>query len=666
MKLRNKCVILIISGVVFATSAFGVQSVQTQPVEEVKKQENQIVYNIGSTSKMFVTAAVMQLVDEGKIDLDIPLVNYIPDFKMADGRYTEITPRMLLNHSSGLMGSTYTNSILLEDNSSYTHDELLNILANRRLKAKPGQYAVYCNDGFTLAEILVEGVSKMGFTEYLEKNIFEPLGMNNSGTPRNIFEANNQVKTYFNNNIEIGRDYANIIGSGGILSTTEDLCKFSNVFMKNNKSFFSEASLKALWDSEYDKFSYGYIEGDKETNYGLGWDSVELYPFKSYGIKALQKGGDTLYQHGNLTVLPEHNISAAVLSSGGGSNFNALVAQALLEVTLEGKGIADIKEDYKPITGTVTNNIPQSQLDYAGIYISDEKIYQISFPNDEYLEITTREENIEKTGAYSYTEEGYYIAQNDGEYMNRGGLTEIEENTKGSSKVFFKQEADDRRYICAATYENYTKLGTSANTIPLGERVDGEKLNDNVLQAWENRSGNTYYLNSEKYSSAMWLNAAQLKLNLSEALPGYIKGYGHMYTAKIVDETHAKSTLVLPGTIGRDVTDIAVEQIKGNEVIHLLDPGINYISEAAVEKLTQTALDVKFTKKGAKWYKVDECVARKQATVSLKGNASIYVYNHYNECIYTSYMKNNGTTIILPKDGSLVIVGEKDAQVSLY
>ncbi|MCT6816940.1 MAG: beta-lactamase family protein, partial [Lysinibacillus fusiformis] len=60
------------------------------------------LYGIGSVSKIYTTAAVMKLVDEGKVDLDVPVVHYIPDFQMKDERYKRITPRMLLNHSSGL------------------------------------------------------------------------------------------------------------------------------------------------------------------------------------------------------------------------------------------------------------------------------------------------------------------------------------------------------------------------------------------------------------------------------------------------------------------------------------------------------------------------------------------------------------------------------------
>lgn len=62
------------------------------------------MYGIGSTSKMFTAAAAMQLYERGLIDLEAPLTTYIPEFRMLDARYAEITPRMLLNHSSGICG----------------------------------------------------------------------------------------------------------------------------------------------------------------------------------------------------------------------------------------------------------------------------------------------------------------------------------------------------------------------------------------------------------------------------------------------------------------------------------------------------------------------------------------------------------------------------------
>ena len=81
-----------------------------------------------------------------------------PEFKGPKERYKEITVRMLMNHTSGIMGSSTTNGMLYEDNDTRYHDELLQSLAEQRLKADPGAYAAYCNDGFGLLEIIVENV----------------------------------------------------------------------------------------------------------------------------------------------------------------------------------------------------------------------------------------------------------------------------------------------------------------------------------------------------------------------------------------------------------------------------------------------------------------------------------------------------------------------------
>ncbi|HPB88133.1 MAG TPA: serine hydrolase domain-containing protein, partial [Thermotogota bacterium] len=108
------------------------------------------MYGIGSTSKMFVTAATMMLADKGLLDIDTPLTVYIPEFQMADERYKEITPRMLMNHSSGIYGSSFSNSFLFDDPDKTAHDTLLARLASQGLKADPGEMCDYCNDGFSL------------------------------------------------------------------------------------------------------------------------------------------------------------------------------------------------------------------------------------------------------------------------------------------------------------------------------------------------------------------------------------------------------------------------------------------------------------------------------------------------------------------------------------
>ncbi|MBP1754670.1 MAG: beta-lactamase class protein, partial [Firmicutes bacterium] len=146
------------------------------------------MYGIGSVSKVFTAVAIMQLVEAGKVKLSAPVVSYLPSFTMADKRYKDITVRMLLNHSSGLMGSTFSSTMLFDDNDTLSMDALLQNLKEQRLKADPGAFSVYCNDGFSLAQLVVEKVSGQDFSEYVMNNITKPLNMKNTQTPRDEFD----------------------------------------------------------------------------------------------------------------------------------------------------------------------------------------------------------------------------------------------------------------------------------------------------------------------------------------------------------------------------------------------------------------------------------------------------------------------------------------------
>ena len=128
------------------------------------------IYSAGSISKVYVTVCAMQLAEQGKIGLDKPVTDYIPEFKMADERYKDITVRMLMDHTSGIMGTSFKNMSLYSDNDADSYDILLSNLKTQRLKAAPGEYAAYCNDGFELLRLVIERVSGMKYSEYLEKN----------------------------------------------------------------------------------------------------------------------------------------------------------------------------------------------------------------------------------------------------------------------------------------------------------------------------------------------------------------------------------------------------------------------------------------------------------------------------------------------------------------
>ena len=90
---------LTLSAVMNSASAAQTEDVSSDTAS-TQTTTDERVYCLASVSKVYVTAAVMQLVDQGLVDLDAPVTEYIPDFTMADPRYTEITVRMLMNHTS--------------------------------------------------------------------------------------------------------------------------------------------------------------------------------------------------------------------------------------------------------------------------------------------------------------------------------------------------------------------------------------------------------------------------------------------------------------------------------------------------------------------------------------------------------------------------------------
>ena len=122
---------LTLSAVMNSASAAQTEDVSSDTAS-AQTTTDERVYCLASVSKVYVTAAVMQLVDQGLVDLDAPVTEYIPDFTMADPRYTQITVRMLMNHTSGIMGSTAIDMSLYDDYDVDLHARLYERRRNER------------------------------------------------------------------------------------------------------------------------------------------------------------------------------------------------------------------------------------------------------------------------------------------------------------------------------------------------------------------------------------------------------------------------------------------------------------------------------------------------------------------------------------------------------
>ncbi|MFF2015078.1 serine hydrolase domain-containing protein [Paenibacillus sp. NPDC058177] len=591
------------------------------------------MYGIGSTSKMFTTVAVMQLVDQGEIDLDTPVVQYIPEFTMKDERYKQITPRMLLNHSSGLNGSTITYASLLEDNDTYAHDTLLKQLARQTLKADPGAYSVYCNDGFTLAEILVERVSGMDFTSYIHRYITKPLGMANTETPLDSPDTTKMAGLYYPTYIgQLPNQSVNVIGTGGIYSTAEDLAVFSQIFTGRAEEVLSGKSAAAMVQDEY-KTSLWPDDADNSLEYGLGWDSVNLYPFSEYGIKALTKGGDTPLIHSSLVVLPEQDMAAAVVSSGGSSTYDQLLANGILLQALKEKGILAEFNPEKSYGVPVKADMPESMLKYAGIYGAYTGTFKIDINKGGVMSVTSEQLPGNPPQIYEYSADGTF------------------RSVDGNEMFSFVTEENGRTYQWLRRYISLPGLGQTAMSEYSAEKLQPQELPAKTKKAWMQRDGKKYYLLNEKYSSIFYLVLPPTQLNVSKQLPGYV------LDKRITGPDTAVSELQIPGMNGRDLSGLTFFTQEGVE--YLDQGGIIFVNEDAVKPFN-------FDKKSivtippdgyARWYTISDTDGGKTAQVNMSSNASFAVYDVKGTCIYFSVIGSKDP-VVLPAGGSIIFAGD--------
>ncbi|MGG4342034.1 serine hydrolase domain-containing protein [Paenibacillus lautus] len=592
------------------------------------------IYGIGSTSKMVLTTAVLKLVDEGKIDLDVPVVNYIPDFKMKDNRYKQITPRMLLNHSSGLLGSSGSNATLYGDNDTYSHDTFLDQLAIQTLKADPGEYSVYCNDGFTLAEILVERVSGMGFTAFIHKYITEPLDMKHTKTPQDVVDPAEMARIYSPlYEGQLPQENYNIIATGGIYSTAEDLVKFSQIFTGEVEGILSSKSVKAMEQEEYKRGMWPK-DSDTSISYGLGWDSVNLFPFSEYGIKAVTKGGDTISYHSSLIVLPEYNLAAAVTSSGGTSAKDQFIASELLLGALEEKGIITERKPEKSFGVPVKADIPKEISTYAGMYGANNSVKKIEMNHAGQMTVSTLAAPSDSAQKYTYTSDGTFV------------------NDKGTEKLKFVTEQNGSTYLWSRSYISLPSLGQLAFSEYTAEKLEANELSQDIMASWEKREGKRYYVVNQKYTSTVYLNSSPIiSIHSNKETPGYMSNH------KIIGANEAVTELQIPGMAGRDTKEIYFSKKNGVEYITAV--GSVYASEELVQPLysgNQSATTIQ-ADGYAKWFSVPSTVKGKVMTVKMPSDGAFAVYDQNGVCINHTVVSGKNE-VVLPENGRIVFAGE--------
>ena len=606
------------------------------------------LYGIGSVSKIYTTVAVMQLAEAGKIDLDKPVTTYLPDFKMADERYKDITVRMLLNHSSGLMGSSMGSGLLFDDPSTQAADQLLDRLASQRLKADPGAYSVYCNDGFTLAELVVEAVSGQDYMEYVQAKILDPAELTGTHFPATVVagpESAGAVPIYSGED-RLPVDCLGVVGTGGIYATAADTAAFGGAL--TGEALLKQASLDAMAAPEYAKGVWP--EGVDALAFGLGWDNVEWYPFSQSGVTALVKGGDTQYYHAGLVVIPEYHLSAAVLTSGGVSTYNELAASAMLLAVLEEQGV---EIDQTPITlpDARPASMPKEYMDYAGYYASL-YVYEISIARNGKL--TMHYQNL---GMPDQT----FTYYSDGSFRDETGTASLRFVKEDNGQIYLHQQAFTLLPgLSGLPTSNYAAVKLPENKIDDGLQAYWNDLNVSVdmLPVNERYSSQVYLALTA--AAAMAEAQAEQSGGQEEYVPGYI---GNL---QIVDENQAVYVTQIPGNVGRDGNDMTVSRDENGLLWLRQSNGMVYMESKGAPELSVGNGQSRCTIQPngyARWYRSGSA-AGKTMTVEVPADAGFWVYDGSFHLTASSVVGKD-TKAVLPEDGYIVFAGDPGARFTL-
>lgn len=589
------------------------------------------LYGIGSVSKIYVTAAVMQLAEQGRIDLDAPVIRYLPDFKMADERYRDITVRMLLNHSSGLMSASHNMLLFADDDRSAT-ENLLETLSTQRLAADPGAYSVYCNTGFTLAELVVEAVSGKTFPEYLHESILVPNGLENTFTPQDEFDASRLVKTYLGEDPRaLPQDCLGTVGTGGIYASAADLAAFGGLLCSDG--LLTSASLDAMAAPEY---SSGIWPDDTDDilSFGLGWDSVSLAPFGYNDIQALAKGGDTQYYHAGLVILPEYDMAAAVLTSGGVSTYNEMAASRMLIDALAEQGVAVDETIPSLPAANPSQSMPAGMLDYSGYYASTLQQFKVDISADGVL--TLQSLTVPSSPAQTF----YYF--DDGSFRDEtGAAAMVKPVVEDNGKTYLWQKA-------YAFLPGLTVLPTSNY---VAQKVEPVQLSEEVQAAWNRWNTTSVLPLNEKYTSQVWLSLGTAS---AAELPEYIPGY--VGAQKIVDTNHSQFAVQVPGNAGRDGSDITITERDGH--IWMDAQGLLYADASIAQPIYCGAGAYSTVQPDgyARWYTVDSA-AGLTIQVDIEGSGGFYVYDGAGALTASSVVWGDNT-VTLPENGSIAFAGD--------
>lgn len=282
-------------------------------LERLVPLTTQSVIEAGSVSKQFTAACILLLEQQGKLSIHDDIRKYLPEIPNYGN---PIKIYHLLHHTSGIRdwGSVAALTGWPRSTKFYTNEDALDIIkSQKQLNNRPGDEYIYSNSNYNLQAIIVQRVSGKTLADYCKEYIFEPAGMTHTqwrDNPNRI--VSNRAIAYMKKNkgyeIEMPNEY--VYGNGGLLTTTEDLLKWSDYYQQGK---LGTTSLLAK------QIQTMPLNNGRNNEYGAG-----LFIKKVRGWNNISHSGSTASYRAYLETFPELELSIAILSNSSQQNINSI------------------------------------------------------------------------------------------------------------------------------------------------------------------------------------------------------------------------------------------------------------------------------------------------------------------------------------------------------
>ncbi|MDR6846126.1 serine hydrolase [Flavobacterium granuli] len=274
-------------------------------------------HRLGSITKQFTALLILQLVEKGKLKLDVPISTYLPDYPKATG--DKITIHQLLTHTSGIPNYTsFPNFFKTVSLNPYTPEAFVKVFCDLPLEFTPGQKFAYSNSGYFLLGYIIEKTTGKTYEQCLQENIFTPLLMNNSGYDHYAAIIKNRASGYEKN----GKSYVNAnyldmsipYAAGSLYSTVEDLYLWDQALYTDR---LLSAKSKDLLFGSYISARGGF--------YGYGWSINEVTVGDSKDkLKVISHGGGINGFNTLISRIPSDKKLVLLLSNGGSAKLDEM------------------------------------------------------------------------------------------------------------------------------------------------------------------------------------------------------------------------------------------------------------------------------------------------------------------------------------------------------